>query len=185
MERDAVISECGKYRYLLRRAWDHDKPRALFVMLNPSTADASVDDATIRSCIRLCKAMDYGALEVVNLFAWRATDPDELWKVPEPVGVKTAETAREALARCRTAICAWGAHPFVDRNAISRRFYVEAIEAAHVRAYCLGRTKSGAPKHPLYIKTGTPLEAYRPRTPARLRQSACASSSPASRPSTR
>src|SRR5882757_2226662 len=75
LERDAVISDCGKYRYLLRRTWDHSKPRTLFVMLNPSTADAEIDDATIRSCIRLSKEMGYGSFEVVNIFGLRATDP--------------------------------------------------------------------------------------------------------------
>ena len=74
MEKDAMISDCGKYRYLLRRAWDHTLPRGLFVMLNPSTADAEVDDATIRSCIRLCRSWSFGSFEVVNLFGWRATD---------------------------------------------------------------------------------------------------------------
>src|ERR1700684_272716 len=78
MEREAVISDCGKYRYLLRRAWDHTKPRVLFVMLNPSTADASIDDPTIRACIRLCKAHGFGSFEVVNLYAWRSTDPQAL-----------------------------------------------------------------------------------------------------------
>src|SRR5579872_6884139 len=78
MERDAVISDCGKYRYLLRRAWDHVRPRVLFVMLNPSTADANVDDATIRSCVRLSRQLGYGSFEDVNLYGHRATKPAEL-----------------------------------------------------------------------------------------------------------
>jgi hypothetical protein len=56
-ERDAVISDCGQSRYLLRHTWDAVKPRALHVRLNPSTADADIDDATIRSCIRLAKGL--------------------------------------------------------------------------------------------------------------------------------
>ena len=64
LENDAVISDCSKYRYLLRRTWDHSKPRLLYVMLNPSTADARNDDATIRSCVRLASGLGYGSIEV-------------------------------------------------------------------------------------------------------------------------
>lgn len=162
MKRDAILSDCGRYRYLLRREWDASKLGALFIMLNPSTADANVDHATIRSCVRLSKSWGYGSLEVCNLFAWRATDPEELSKAEDVVGPLNSEIARAAIERSCTSICAWGAHPFVDRNKIARRFYVEAIKARQVDAYCMGRTQSGAPKHPLYIKTGTPLEVYRP-----------------------
>jgi len=159
VERDAVISECGKYRYLLRRAWDHNLPRATFVMLNPSTADATVDDATIRSCTRLCKSWGYGSFEVVNLFAWRATDPDELLKVADPYGPQCAEILEAAVQRSEITICAWGAHPFATDRA---RNVWSTIRALRPAAFCLGTTKSGAPKHPLYIKTGTMPVVYRP-----------------------
>jgi hypothetical protein len=159
MEREAVISDCGRYRYLLRRAWDHDKPRALFVMLNPSTADATVDDATIRSCIRLSRGFGYGSFEVVNLFSWRATDPKDLAASPTPIGSEQYGITDAAIARCDIPICAWGAHPMA--NGHGRRM-VEQISASRPAAFCLGKTKAGEPKHPLYIKSGTPLEVYRP-----------------------
>lgn len=157
LERDAVISDCGKYRYLLRRTWDHAKPRALFVMLNPSTADAEVDDATIRSCIRLSKALSYGSFEVVNLFAYRATDPDELAKAADPVGPNNDNCIEAALHRCDMAVCAWGAHPYAYNRASTVRSLIRSHRPA---VFCLGKTKAGAPKHPLYIKSGTPLETY-------------------------
>jgi len=157
LERDAVISDCGKYRYLLRRTWDYGKPRALFVMLNPSTADAEVDDATIRSCIRLCKSLDYGSFEVVNVFAWRATKPDELLTATDPCGPGNKDHIIRALARCDIPICAWGAWPPAETAADYIR---SAIRASRPAAFCFGRTASGAPKHPLYIKSGTPLETY-------------------------
>jgi hypothetical protein len=163
LERDAVISDCGKYLYLLRRAWDHDKQRALFVMLNPSTADADVDDATIRSCIRLCKSWGYGSFEVVNLFAYRSTDPDALKGVFDAVGEKNEGIVQNAIARCDVVICAWGAHPEAGFEASKM---VRRITALRPMAFCLGVTKSGAPKHPLYIKTGTPLTAFRHREAA-------------------
>ena len=159
MEKDAVISDCGQYRYLLRRAWDHKAIRALFVMLNPSTADAEVDDATIRSCIRLCKSWGYGSFEVVNLFGFRATDPKDLAKAEEPIGPENDGIAKNAINRCDVAICAWGAHKMAVPRA---RDMFDMIQIYRPAAFCLGTTKSGAPKHPLYIKTGTALESWSP-----------------------
>lgn len=158
LERDAVISDCGKYRYLLRRTWDHDKPRALFIMLNPSTADAEIDDATIRSCIRLSKGIGYGSFEVVNLFGLRATDPKELTTAESPIGPNNERVVDAAVRRCDVVICAWGAHPMAQRSA---NFLLGRIRAVRPAAYCFGKTKAGAPKHPLYIKSGTPLQVYR------------------------
>ena len=159
MEKDAVLSDCGLYRYLLRRAWDHDKPRALYVMLNPSTADHEVDDPTIRSCIRLAKSWGYGSFEVVNLFGYRATDPERMLAAVDPVGERNDRIATAAIQRCDIAICAWGAH----RATVGRdKVLINLIKEQRPVAYCLGTTKSGAPKHPLYIKSGTPLTIYRP-----------------------
>jgi hypothetical protein len=158
MERDAVISDCQKYRYLLRRAWDHEKPRALFVMLNPSTADAAVDDPTIRSCIRLTTELGYGSFEVVNLFAWRATDPKDLGRYAETRGPDNDMHIAGAIQRADKIICAWGAngYAYIPGNVV-----IAAIKANGLQAWCLGKTKDGAPKHPLYIKSGTALEVYR------------------------
>lgn len=157
LENDAVISDCGKYRYLLRRVWDHAKPRALFIMLNPSTADARKDDATIRSCVRLASGLGYGSIEVVNIFGWRATDPDELPKQADPMGPMNERVVAAAIVRCDVVICAWGANAMAARKS---HYLCERIRSYRPAAYCLGKTKSGAPKHPLYIKSGTPLETY-------------------------
>lgn len=157
LENDAVISECGKYRYLLRRTWDHKKPRALLVMLNPSTADARQDDATIRSCVRLLSGLGYGSMEVVNVFAWRATKPDELLKAPDPAGPNNERSIEAAIERCDIVICAWGAFP---PAADSSAYVMNAIRSRRPAAFCFGKTKNGAPKHPLYIKSGTPLETF-------------------------
>jgi hypothetical protein len=157
LERDAVISNCGKYRYLLRRTWAAAQPRALLVMLNPSIADADIDDATIRSCIRLCKGLGYGGFEVVNLFAFRATDPAQMATADDPIGPNNDASIDRAVARCDIAICAWGAHPMAERRASDVRSMIRSQRPA---VFCLGKTKSGAPKHPLYIKSGTSLETY-------------------------
>lgn len=157
IEKAAVISPCGRYRYLLRRVWDHDRPRALFVMLNPSTADAEIDDQTIRSCTRLGKACGHGSFEVANLYGWRATNPDELSTVDDPIGPDNDRIADAAINRCDLVICAWGAHPISGRR--NRRMW-ELTNYRVPAAFCFGKTKAGYPKHPLYIKTGTPLVAY-------------------------
>lgn len=157
LERDAVISACGKYRYLLRRTWDAKLPRALIVMLNPSTADAEIDDPTIRSCIRLCRALGYGSFEVVNIFGLRATDPDELRKAEDPIGPMNERTVCAAVLRCDICIVAWGAYPPAQEKSIWLRNWIRSHRPA---IYCFGKTKAGAPKHPLYIKSGTQLEVY-------------------------
>ena len=157
LENDAVISDCGRYRYLLRRTWDHKKPRALLVMLNPSTADARLDDATIRSCVRLLLGHGYGSMEVVNVYAYRATKPEELAKQSDPFGPDNERTIAAAIHRCDIAICAWGAYPPARTHA---RSILNAIHSHRPATYCFGKTKAGAPKHPLYIKSGTPLEVF-------------------------
>lgn len=154
MERDAIISDCGKYRYLLRRTWDHEKPHALIIMLNPSTADSEVNDATIRSCLRLTKQTGFGSFEVVNIFGLRATNPIALALSDDPKGPMNESVVTAAITRCDTVICAWGAHPMAVQKS---NFLVGHIRSRRSVAYCFGKTKSGAPKHPLYIKSGTPL----------------------------
>jgi len=156
-ESDAVISDDGKYRYLLRRTWDHTMPRMLYVMLNPSTADASIDDPTIKSCVRLAKTFGYGSFEVVNLFAWRATDPDELTNIADPIGPGNDGVIGAAISRCDIVVAAWGAHKIAT---IRGRHVRETISSWRPAVFCLGQTKSGAPKHPLYIKSGTWLQVY-------------------------
>ena len=126
-------------------------------MLNPSTADARQDDATIRSCVRLLVGLGYGSMEVVNVFGWRATDPKELEKSPDPIGPMNERVVDAAINRCDVVICAWGAHSLVARKS---NFLLGRIRSCRPAAYCFGKTKTGAPKHPLYIKSGTPLVVY-------------------------
>lgn len=100
----ATISPCQKYRYALGRCWDHAGKRVVFAMLNPSVADATADDPTIRRCIRFARKWGYGSLEVVNLFAWRATDPKELRIAADPIGLDNdAEIVQAANGR---VVCA-------------------------------------------------------------------------------
>jgi hypothetical protein len=144
----AVISECGLYRYLLARSWGKERP-AVFLMLNPSTADAIDNDATIRKCIRYARAWGCGGLVVVNLFALRSTDPDQLLNVNDPVGPKTDSYLRAAVEDSDLVVCAWGAHKAVTPGRV--RAVLEIIRATGKQPMHLRLTQDGQPWHPLYL----------------------------------
>lgn len=155
MTKTATISDCGKYRYNLTREWDNTLPRLLFIMLNPSTADAEVDDPTIRRCVSRAKDLGFGSVEVVNLFAYRATDPNELKQADDPVGPMNDVHILGAVSRAQTIIAAWGAKGGLNQQ----DRHVSGL-LGQVSLKCLGTTKDGCPKHPLYIASNQPLEPY-------------------------
>lgn len=159
MQRGAEVSSCGQYRFLLTRVWDEQKPRALVIMLNPSNANAHRDDPTIRSCVRLLDHLGYGSFEVVNLFPYITPKPHELLKIRFPAGVakRNAKSIVEALKRCSIVICAWGANEYAERTATELVKWLTRVTVLR----CFDITQSGAPKHPLYVKTGTQLKVYR------------------------
>ncbi|PWE48893.1 hypothetical protein DEM26_15720 [Thioclava sp. NG1] len=148
----AVYSDCENYRYLLTRVWDDSKPRALFIMLNPSTATEVQNDPTVERCERRARALGFGAFRVTNIFAYRATDPKVMRAQEDPVGPENDASIRESLDWASgpedRIICAWGAHgAHLQRGAA-----VEDLLRASGRAlHHLGLTKAGAPRHPLYI----------------------------------
>jgi hypothetical protein len=156
---DAVLSTCGFYRYQLRRTWSTARPPAVFIMLNPSTADASQDDPTIRRCIGFARAWGYGGIVVVNLFAWRATDPSQLLLAPGAVGPDNDYYIRQALEQAGIVVAAWGSHSFATSRIPAVHQLV--LESGN-RMLCLGTTKEGHPRHPLYVPAATPATTYRP-----------------------
>lgn len=149
----ARFSPDGLYRYTLGRRWSPDPTAgaAVFVMLNPSTADAQQDDPTIRRCIGFAKAFGCGGLHVVNLYAFRATRPADLWKADFPVGAENdailGETFRAAAEEDRPVIAAWGANAQPARAG----FIAGLARSQGLVLHALGTTKSGAPRHPLYL----------------------------------
>ncbi len=153
-QTDAEISPCGKYRYTLWRQWEKCYRYCLFIMLNPSTADASQDDPTIRRCIGFAKSWDYGALAVVNLFAYRATKPSELRTVADPVGPDNDARLKVYIRDADMVIAAWGANPAVTQERVS------VVTELNYRLFCLGKTQAGHPKHPLFISRDTKLETF-------------------------
>lgn len=157
MITDAYISDDGVYRYNLVRDWagDPDSRGMLFVMLNPSTADAVEDDPTIRRCINFAKREGCGYLEVVNLFAFRATEPANMKAADDPIGPENDIVIRQALDDADVVVCGWGAHgSFNGRD----KEVVALIRDSGHDALALGVTKAGQPRHPLYLKNDAPLE---------------------------
>lgn len=150
----AIISADGLYRYLLVRQWKAGR-FATFVMLNPSTADGSVDDPTIRRCVGFARSWGCAGIKVLNLYAYRATSPSELWTATDPVGPLNDGYLRE---HCITAnalgwpvVVAWGNNARPER--VNEFAGLPGTEALH----CLGTTKAGSPRHPLYIRADTEL----------------------------
>lgn len=158
MRSEATFSTCGLYRYNLLRVWNDMLPRACWIMLNPSTATATTDDPTIRRCMGFARAWGYGGIEVVNLFAWRATDPAELLtQTSEKVGPDNDQHILESSARCGVRIAAWGVHGKLG----DRGRHVLAMLTHPLReVYHLGLTKDGYPRHPLYVKGDTKLTPF-------------------------
>jgi len=161
MTRGAIISPCGQFRYALWRRWAEGGPTLLFVMLNPSTADADVDDATIRRCIRFGERNGFAGIEVVNLFAYRATDPKDLRRAGWPVGPDNDDwivtSAEQALGSGGAVCVAWGAGSAeLERPQI----VLPMLRAVGAEPMCLGITRSGYPRHPLYVAGNTPLAPF-------------------------
>lgn len=159
--RGATFSRCGRYRYTLRRAWG-DGPLVAFVGLNPSTADATVDDPTIRRCVGFAQAWGYGALVMLNLFALRSTDPDALLAAEDPVGVGNDEVLAAVCEQASLVVEAWGAH----RIAPERAHAVKDLLGPNTAV--LGRTKDGHPRHPLYMRADVRPVGGLSQTPAAL-----------------
>jgi hypothetical protein len=147
MNRQTILSQCRTYRYVLWREWDTINPAyAMFVGLNPSTADEVEDDPTIRRCVGYAKRWGYGALCMTNLFAYRATDREVMKSHPSPVGVDNDRWLVEMAKGAAIVVAAWG----VDGAHLHRDQAV--IRLLGKGLTCLGLTKSGHPAHPLYLK---------------------------------
>ena len=162
----ALMSACGRYRYRLTRPPLHESrdaaaplnPPALFIMLNPSTADAVIDDPTIRRCRAFAHAWQCDGVIVANLYALRSTRPAGLWLHEDPVGPDN-DGHLYALARSSAmAICAWGDNARAPRVIAVLRL----LRDARITLACLGTTRSGAPRHPLYVRGETRLVEWKP-----------------------
>lgn len=164
MRKYACLSPDGLYRFILTRSWDPELPALVFVMLNPSTADAEKDDPTIRKCIGFARRHGYGSIRVINLCAYRATSPKDLkaagwpyhrfnhtqWKF-ELARLNRPEGARDRI------VCAWGV------NARNRREVDDFVTMAReygIPLYALCRSMDGTPHHPLMLPYSREFEEF-------------------------
>jgi len=144
----AEFSNCGKYRYALWRIWDSTKPLVMYIGLNPSVADAYRDDPTIRRVRDFTNRFGFGGFYMMNLFAWITPYPEELKLSSNLIGENDTWLKNVSL-KCEKIVFAWGSANVSNRsNEIIKMF---------PDAFCLGKTKNGSPKHPLYLKKETQL----------------------------
>lgn len=144
----AVFSDCGNYRYSLWRIWDEAKPYVCFLMLNPSTANEVENDPTIERCQRRSMSMAYGGIFVINLYAYRSTDPAALDQVEDPIGPLNDKYIAEVAQNAGIVICGWGnSTQRFDRHIM----VIELLKRLGVKPMCLAKNKDGSPKHPLYV----------------------------------
>ena len=158
----AEFSPCRTWRYALWRLWDDRLPKVAFVGLNPSTADETANDPTIRRCIDFAKRWEYGGLYMLNIFAYRATDPRDMKSVVDPDGPGNDLSLRRWCAEATLIVAAWGNH------GMHRSRCNEILDLGLGRLFSLGETKHGQPKHPLYLSQRTEPRFWREH-PHRLR----------------
>ena len=180
----AEFSHCGNYRYRLSRVWELHRPCVVFALLNPSTADAEMDDPTIRRCMTFAKQWGYGRLEIVNLFGLRSTDPKTLASADDPFGPENEIGWWRAVSdmnsfnkvaserglmipsdnmMCFRVVCAWGTHGGLHDADLHAYQWIENFDMK-AEPFCLGTTKHGFPRHPLYLPKDTMLQPHEPRT---------------------
>lgn len=153
----AIYSNCERYRYSLTRVWDENRRKVLFIMLNPSTATEMQNDPTVERCERRSRALGFGAFCVTNIFAWRNTDPRKMRAAKDPVGPENDTAILQACVWCDQVICAWGSH---GEHLARGQKVADLLVPLKNPLYHLGLTKSGQPKHPLYISYETQPELW-------------------------
>lgn len=151
----ADFSPCRRYRYALWRRWGWNgyAQQCMFIGLNPSTADETEDDPTVRRCIRFAKDWGFSGMFMMNAYGFRATDPRVMKAEPEPIGDGNNEALSYRATHVGLIIAAWGVHCTEDRER-------EVCDVIGRPIHCLGRTKSGRPKHPLYLRADTKPELF-------------------------
>lgn len=149
LDTGALLSPCRRWRYLLWRRWDREKPPMAFIGLNPSTADETVDDQTIRKCRGYAQRWGYGAFWMLNIFAYRARDPNVMKaQGANAIGPRNNEYLAAATASAGLTVAAWGAHGTHLNRAND---VCELLAKSGVTVHILGLTQGLQPKHPLYL----------------------------------
>lgn len=172
VKKTAILSDDKLYRYQLGREWAAKGQCVTFVMVNPSTADADQDDATIRKCLGFAERWGFGRLLVVNLFAYRATDIRDLASVDAPVGHRNTPFIKEAMWAADQVVVAWGPQAKLPRDLRTRWRIVPKLAAelgsrngtgGPMELACIGSPcKDGHPRHPLMAAYDTPRQWWKP-----------------------
>ncbi|MFC7364137.1 MULTISPECIES: DUF1643 domain-containing protein [Bhargavaea] len=152
-----MFDHTDTHRYRLSVTWETGKPECLFVMLNPSTADAGKPDATLNQCMNIARHQGNGSLEVVNLYSLRTKSPKVLFESDERHHSPNDSHLADAIRNARQVIVAWGQH---GGNEGRDRVVLDIILEAGKIPYCLGKTIGGMPLHPLFLRSDTPLVEY-------------------------
>jgi hypothetical protein len=159
VEREAVLSDDGRYRYVLGRRWATGAT-ALWIMLNPSIADAVVDDPTVKRVVRFSQREGFGAARIANLFAYRTPYPTDLLTVEDPVGGDNDERLQEEIAATHLIVAAWGDSPVLRRPLGRLRLDQVRQLSADRKVRCLGLTQGGHPRHPGRLASATELRTF-------------------------
>jgi hypothetical protein len=148
-DNGAIISDDNNYRYLLWRKWDNDLTQVVFIMLNPSTADGNKNDPTVKKCMKYAKDWGYGGIVIINLFAYRATNPKELELVKDPIGPLNDEYIKYIIKHYfydkPLVVASWGTFELAKRR-------VNKVFSLTNSLHYLELSKDGSPKHPLYLR---------------------------------
>lgn len=150
IESSAIFSECGLFRYELRKIWLPKKGWVCWIMLNPSIADSNIEDPTIRRCMGFAELWGYGGITVANIFAFKATNPKKMLATADPIGPENDFYIRKLSHEAVLTVCGWG-------NLGVHLFRGKRVLPLLKAPYCLGITGSKQPKHPLYLAKNTKL----------------------------
>ena len=161
----AKISDCGKYRYELVREWSPSElapntvkeGQVVFCLLNPSTADAVEDDPTIRRCVGFAREWQYSRLVVVNLYAYRTPDPDELRECSDPVGANNDKYILKNAKEAAFFVVGWGRK---RKGLVRDNFVLDILRSSGIVVHALGVNADGTPKHPLYLRKNADPRPY-------------------------
>lgn len=171
LESTATVSECGKFRYDLTRVWDRSKPRLMWLMYNPSTADGAEDDPTIRRVVGFAAKFGAGGVVVGNLFAYRATLPKDLRRATDPVGPECDSYLRRHAVESRIVVAAWGSLAATGKRPMLRARpprVRQMLDEIGAKVFHLGLTTAGHPRHPLFLPKDAPLTRWNATPAARV-----------------
>ncbi len=145
IKSDAIFSEDNIHRYALIHEWELDRPSLMIISLNPSAEDGELNNPTIRRCIGFAKRWGFGRLFITNLFSFKTSSPKDLFNSENPIGNKNDYWLKKLSKKVDKVVLAYGNHgKFKNRHE-------EILKIIH-DPYCIKKSKTGMPMHPLYLK---------------------------------